>query len=93
MMLNLAVHGKKEVLFNCIRDSSYAIRVVNDQEFEYRHPIVTGDPTWILLTPKDVPTVKDIDMQTSAEKGFYGPTYKENAAGAKQTNFLTAEKN
>jgi len=53
-MLNLAGNGKKEVLFNRIRDSPYAIRVVNDQEFEYRHPKVAGEkiPTWILLTPR-----------------------------------------
>jgi hypothetical protein len=94
IMLNLAGNGKKEVLFNRIRDSPHAIRVINDQEFEYRHPKVAGEkiPTWILLTPEDVPTVEDIDMQTGAEKGFYGPTNKENAAGAKRTNFLTAEK-
>ncbi len=95
LMINLAVHGKKEVLFNCVRDSPHAIiRIINDQEFEYRLPKVAGEkiPTWILLTPKDVPTVKDIDMQTGAEKGFYGPNNKENAAGAKRENFLTEEK-
>ena len=93
-MLNLAVHGKKEELFIRIRDSPHAIRVVNDQEFEYRHPKVPGEknPTWILLTSKDVPTVEGINMQTSAEEGFYGPTNKENAVGAKQANLLTAEK-
>jgi hypothetical protein len=94
LMLNLAVHGKKEVLFNRIRDSPHAIRVINDQEFEYHHPKSAGEkiPTWILLTHEDVPTVEDIDMQTGAKKGVYGPTYKENATGANRTNVLTAEK-
>ena len=54
LMLNLAVNGKKEVLFNRIRDSPYAIKVINDQEFEYRHPKVAGEkiPTWILLNTR-----------------------------------------
>ena len=74
MLLNLGVHGKKEVLFNCIRDSPHAIRVSNE-EFQYRHPKVAGEkiPTWILITPEDVPTVDGIDMNTGAKKGFYGP--------------------
>ena len=37
-------------------------------------------------------TVKGIDMYTGAEKGFYGPTNKENDLGAKRANFLTTEK-
>ena len=74
LLLNIAVNGKKEVLFNRIRDSPHAIRV-SDEEFQYRHPKVAGEkiPTWILITPKDVPTVDGIDMNTGAKKGFYGP--------------------
>ena len=74
LLLNLAVNGKKEVLFNRIRDFPHAIRV-SDEEFQYRHPKVAGEkiPTWILITPKDVPTVDGIDMNTGTEKGFYGP--------------------
>ena len=88
LLLNLAVNGKKELLFNCIRDSPHTIRV-SDEECQYRHPKVAGEkiPTWILITPKDVPTVNGIDMNTGTKKGFYGPTNKENAVGAKQTNF------
>ena len=93
LLLNLGVHGKKEVLFNCIRDSPHAIRVSNE-EFQYRHPKVAGEkiPTWILITPEDVPTVDGIDMKTGTKKGFYGPTNKENAVGAKQTNFMMTGK-
>ena len=50
----------------------------------------TNIPTWILLTPEDVPAVRGIDMGTGAERGFFGPTNKENAAGAKRSNFLTS---
>jgi hypothetical protein len=93
LLLNLGVHSKKEVLFNRIRDSPHAIRV-GDEEIQYRHPKVTGEkiPTWILITPEDVPTVNGIDMKTGTEKGFYGPTNNENAVGAKQTKFLMTEK-
>jgi hypothetical protein len=65
LMLNLGTTGTKEVLFNRIRDSPHAIRVSN-KEFEYR----TGEkiPTWILLTPKEVPTVDGIHMHTGAEE-------------------------
>ncbi len=31
-------------------------------------------------------------MNTGAEKGFYGPTNKENAVGAKRTIFMMTEK-
>ena len=92
-MLNLGVNGKKEVIFNRIRDSPHVIRV-GDKEFQYRHPKVAGEkiPTWILITPDDVPTVDGIDMNTGTKKGFYGPTNKENAVGAKRTIFLMTEK-
>ena len=30
-------------------------------------------------------------MATGAEKGFFGPTNKENAVGGKRSNFLTGE--
>jgi len=40
----------------------------------------------------DVPTVDGIDMKTGTEKGFYGPTNKENAVGAKRTHFMMTEK-
>ncbi len=37
--------------------------------------------------------VGGIDVDTSAQKGlFFGPTNKENAVGAKQSNFLTSDK-
>ena len=93
LLLNLSVKGKKEVLFNRIRDSPHTIRVSN-KEFQYRHPKVAGEkiPTWILITPEDVPTVDGIGMNTGAKKGFYGPTNKKNTVSAKRTNFLMTEK-
>ena len=93
LLLKLGLNGKKEVLFSCIRDSPHAIRV-SDEEFQYRHPKVTGEkiPTWMLITPEDVPTVDGIHMNAGTEKGFFGSTNKENAIGAKQTIFLMTEK-
>ena len=70
LLLNLALKGKKEVLFNRIRDSPRAIRVSN-KEFQYQHPMVAAGekiPSWILITPEDLPTVNGIDMKTGAKK-------------------------
>ena len=92
LKLNLGQAGLKEVLSDRIRDSPH-VRKVSEVEFEYRHAKGTGKkiPTWVLLTPKDVPSVDGIDMATGAEKGFFGPTNKENAVGGKRTNFLMGE--
>ncbi len=50
------------------------MRKVSEVGFEYRHAKAAGKkmPTWVLLTPKDVPLVDGIDMATGAEKGFFG---------------------
>ncbi len=90
--LKLNVAGLKKVLFNCIRNSPH-VRKVSEADFEYHHAKAAGDkiPTWVLLSPEDLPSVDEIDMATGAEKGFFGPTNKENAVGGKQTNFLTGE--
>ena len=92
LKLNVGQAGLKEVLFNCIRDSPH-VRKVSEAEFEYRHAKAAGDkiPTWVLLSPEDLPLVDGIDMATGAEKGFFGPTNKENAVGGRRTNFLTGE--
>ena len=47
-------------------------------------------PAWIILDGEEVPVVAGIDMNTGSEKGFFGPTNKENAIGGKRTNFSTA---
>ena len=49
-------------------------------------------PKWVILTPEEVPLVDGIDMGTGAEKGFFGPTNKENAVGGKRSNFMMGEK-
>jgi hypothetical protein len=61
LMLNLAMTGKKEVLFNHICDSPHMTKLSAD-EFEYHHAKVAGQkiPTWVLLTPKDIPFVDGI---------------------------------
>jgi hypothetical protein len=91
-MLKLSTHGKKQLLFNRIRDS-LGVTKVSDDEFEYRHASVVGAkvPTWVILTPEAVPSVNGIDMGTGAQKGFFGPTNKENAVGGTRANFLTSE--
>jgi hypothetical protein len=92
VMVNVSTNGKKQLLFNRIRDSS-AVTKVSEDEFEYRHASVVGAkvPTWIILTPEAVPSVDGIDMGTGAQKGFFGPTNKENAVGGTRANFLTSE--
>jgi hypothetical protein len=85
---------KKEVLFNRIRDSPHVTKI-SKTEFEYRRP-KTGAasaggekiPTWILLTPKQVPSVNSVDMGIGAQSGFFGPKNKENAVGGTRSNFL-----
>ncbi len=95
-MLNLSGGAqKKEVLFNRIRDSPHVTKI-SKTEFEYHHPKTGASaggkkiPTWILLTPKEVPSVDGVDMGTGAQSGFFGPTNKENAVGGMRSNFLTS---
>jgi hypothetical protein len=92
VMVNVSNQGKKQLLFNRIRNSS-AVTKVSKDEFEYCHASVVGAkvPTWIILTPEAVPSVDGIDMGTGAQKGFFGPTNKENAVGGTRANFLTSE--
>ncbi len=65
---------------------------ISETEFEYCRPKAGASaggkkiPTWILLTPEEVPSVDDVDMGT----GFFGPTNKENAVGGMRSNFLTS---
>ena len=68
------------LLFNRNRDSSEVMKV-SDEEFKYCHASVVGAkvPTWVILTPKVVPPVDNIDMDTGASIGFFGPTNKENS--------------
>ncbi len=92
IMVNVATNGKKQFLFNHIRDSSEVTKVSAD-EFKYCHASVVGVkvPTWVILIPEVVPSVDGINMGTSAQKGFFGPTNKENAVGGTRVNFLTSE--
>jgi len=96
-MFNLSGNAqKKEILFNRIRDSPHVTKI-SETEFEYRRPKTGGAstggeniPTWILLTPEEVPSVDGVDMGTGAQSGFFGPTNKENAVGGTRSNFLTS---
>ncbi len=88
LMVSVSTNGKKQLIFNRIRDSS-AVTKVSKDEFEYRHASVVGAkvPTWIILTPEAVPSVDGIDMGAGAQEGFFGPTNKENAVGGTRANF------
>ena len=90
LRFSMSHHGNKRALFDRIRDSPHATKVSAD-EFQYRHSTAAGErvPTWIILDGEEVPAVAGIDMNTGSEKGFFGPTNKENATGGKRTNFLT----
>jgi hypothetical protein len=92
LMVSVSMNEKKQLIFNRIRDSS-AVTKVSEDEFEYRHALVVGAkvPTWIILAPEAVPPVEGIDMGTGAQKGFFGPTNKENAVGGTWAIFLTSE--
>jgi len=88
LMFKLSLHGKKQLLFNRIRDF-LEVTKNSDDEFKYYHASVVGAkvPTWVILTPEVVPPVDGIDMGTGASIGFLGPTNKENAVGGKRSNF------
>ncbi len=79
------------MLFNRIRDFPHVTKI-SKNEFEYRRPKTGASaggkkiPTWILLTPEEVPSVDGIDMETGAQSGFFGPTNKENAVGGTRLN-------
>jgi hypothetical protein len=93
MLFSLSPHApKKEVLFNCIRDSPHVTKI-SDTAFEDQQAKtnVSGGvkiPTWILLTPEEVPPVDGVDMGIGAQIGFFGPTNQENVVGATRSNFL-----
>jgi hypothetical protein len=86
---------KKEVPFNRIRDSPHVTKI-RKTEFEYHRPKTGASaggkkiPTWILLTPEEVPLMDGVDMGTGAQSGFFGPTNNENAVGGTHLNILTS---
>jgi hypothetical protein len=95
MLFNLLPNApKKEVLFNCIIDSSHMTKI-SDTPFTH-HQVKTNEsgrvkiPTWILLTPNKVFLVDGVDIGTGAPRGFFGPTNQENAVGATCTYSLTS---
>ncbi len=93
IMVNMATNDKKQLLFNCICNSLEVTKVSVD-EFEYCHTLVVVGmkvPTWVILTPGFVPPVDGIDMGTVTQKGFFGPTNKENAVGGTRANLLMSE--
>ena len=76
LMFKLSPHGKKQLLFNCIRNSSEVTKVSDDESV-----VGAKVPTWVILTPEVVPPVDGINMGTGASIGFFGQPNKENAVG------------
>ena len=48
-------------------------------------------PTWVDLMPQPIPQIDGVNMATGATVGFFGPTNKQNVAGAERHNFLLGE--
>jgi hypothetical protein len=93
--LKLPVSGNKGPIFNRIRDCGHKlITKTDDTSFVYKRNTLAEDkqrPKWVLLTPNEAPPIEGIDMGTGAQRGFFGPTNKENATGATEHNYLTHE--
>jgi hypothetical protein len=91
--INVQYTGTKKVIWEQILKSGSELIVPaeDDASFTYRHvKAATGSvPTWIILTPEIVPPIEGIDMATGAQRGFFGPTNKDNAVGATRNNFCT----
>jgi hypothetical protein len=89
----LSCTGNKRILYDRIRDCD-CVEKLGADEFIYHRKVLTGEKRekWIVLTPEEPPSIEGIDLATGAQVGFYGPTNKENAVGAKRSNFLTKEK-
>ena len=76
---------KKDVLFNRIRDSPRVTKI-SESEFEYQRPKMGGGssvghqmkiPTWIVLTPEDVPSVTSLTWAlVHREDSLVPPTRK-----------------
>ena len=90
--LKLPVSGNKRSILERIRDcGNELITKTDDTAFVYKRKKLAEDkhrPRWVLLNPEEAPPVEGIDMATGAERGFFGPTNKENAAGATKHNYL-----
>ena len=97
--MNATQTGAKRVLFDRIMASGRVTKIDEDS-FKYscliaESAVVGGTtklPTWVDLTPQPIPQINGVDMATGATVGFFGPTSKENVAGAEHHNFLLEKK-
>ena len=89
--------GTKKVLWDRLIRSGHLriISTANDgQSFTFRceKGEEADDPLlqkWITLAPEVVPDIEGMDMATGAERGFFGPTNTNSAAGATRANFCS----
>ncbi len=93
--INISITGNKNVLFQWIRDSGNEfIERIDDESFYYKTNVGEVDlslPRWVILNSEPAPTVEGIDMCRGAEEGIFGPTNKENAAGAPKFQYICRE--
>jgi hypothetical protein len=94
--LRLSSMGTKQVLFNRIRDSCHVdLEILGDDKYAQGcviDPAGSRIKAWVILTPEVLLLVPEVNMETGAQDGFYGPTNKENAVGGARSYFLTKDK-
>jgi hypothetical protein len=94
--LHLNSTGTKQVLFNCIHDSSHInLEILGGNKFAQRRvvdPAGARNEAWVILIPEVLLLVPGVNMETGSHDSFYGQTNKENVVRGTQSNFLTKEK-
>ncbi len=88
--MNISQTGVKRLHFDRIMASG-GLTKIDENSFNYSCLIAesavggtTKLPTWVELKPQPIPQINGVDMATGATVGFFGPTNKENAAGAER---------
>ena len=96
--MNVSQTGaNKRLLFDRIMASG-GVTKIDENRFKYSRLIAasavggtTKLPTWVDLMPQPIPQIDGVDMATGATVGFFGPTNKENVAGAERHILLGVE--
>jgi hypothetical protein len=78
--------------------ASGGVTKIDENSFKYSRVIAksavggtTKLPTWVDLTLQPIPQINGVSMATGATVGFFGPTNKENVAGAERHILLGVE--
>jgi hypothetical protein len=73
----------------------YHLQKLGFYEWTYHSEVVTGEKkasSWVLLTPKILPSVTSTSMATRVQFGFYWSINNKNSEGMTCSNFLTTKK-